>query len=241
MKVCKVEGCNAKHNAFGYCQRHYVQFKKHGEIQINYSEFCSVEGCHNKHSAKGYCDKHYYQFKKHGHIVERTTHTSNKFTIKGNICYIYLYNIKCKHVATTLIDSEDFDKVKNFKWGLDSKGYSKGKVYRKIIKLHRLIMNTPKGMCTDHINHNIMDNRKENLRICTQGENQHNKKKPKDNTSGYKGVSWSKPNDKWRACISFRNKHIHLGHFTSKIKAAKAYDKAAIKYFGEFAYLNFPA
>lgn len=126
-------------------------------------------------------------------------------------------------------------------WFKDKDGYAiadkiiKGR--RKIIKMHRLIMNTPFGMETDHKNGNRLDNRRNNLRVCTHSENQRNRPNPnRNNKSGYKGVYWHE--DRWIARIWFNSESIYLGRHTNKIKAARAYNEAALKYHGDFARLN---
>lgn len=91
----------------------------------------------------------------------------------------------------------------------------------------------------DHKNGNTLDNRRENLRICTYSENNRNRKQiSSNNKSGYKGVSWDKQKNKWRTCLNINKKQKHIGFFNDIIEAAKAYNEAAIKYFGEFAKLN---
>ena len=86
-----------------------------------------------------------------------------------------------------------------------------------------------------------MDNRRVNLRAATRAQNVRNRKKyTKSGSSKYKGVSWKKDNGKWSARIGLNNKSIFLGNFEKELDAAKAYDKAAKKYHGEFACLNFP-
>jgi hypothetical protein len=97
-------------------------------------------------------------------------------------------------------------------------------------------------METDHINHNGLDNRKTNLRICTTSQNAQNRPKDTRNISGYKGVGRCMSrgcNYEWRAEIKINGKKIHLGLFHSPEKAALAYDKAARNLFGEFALTNF--
>jgi hypothetical protein len=90
----------------------------------------------------------------------------------------------------------------------------------------------------DHINGIRDDNRFCNLREATGTENQGNKKLNKNNTSGYRGVSWNKNSKKWESRLKVNDKRIYLGSFNSKKEAALAYNRAALEYFGEFAYLN---
>ncbi len=92
----------------------------------------------------------------------------------------------------------------------------------------------------DHKNGNGHDNSYDNLRPCTRSQNMANSGKRVNNTSGFKGVSWHPQAKKWRAYIKVNGRQISLGLFDLKEDAAKAYDKAAKKYFGEFAVLNFP-
>jgi hypothetical protein len=103
--------------------------------------------------------------------------------------------------------------------------------------MHRLIMNTPKGMDTDHINGDSLDNRRCNLRICTHAQNQRNLKKILGNNK-YKGVSLFKKTQKWRARIQINRMGLHLGYFDTEEEAAKAYNEAAEKHFGEFSRIN---
>ena len=102
------------------------------------------------------------------------------------------------------------------------------------IRMHRILKGSPKGMVIDHINHDTLDNRKINLRICTQSQNQKNQKISKSNTSGYKGVSWNKGEQKWVAMISADNKRHFLGYHTTKEIAYEAYLVASKKYHKDF-------
>ena len=97
-------------------------------------------------------------------------------------------------------------------------------------------MKTPKGMYTDHIDGNSLNNSKSNLRICTNRENAYNRGKQSNNTSGYKGVY--KTGKTWVARIVVNSKILVLARSTNKLKLAKIYNEAALKYHGEFAYQN---
>jgi len=151
-----------------------------------------------------------------------------------------------------IVDAEDYDRLNKYKWCLSRsprtnyavrsiKGKRvKGKrAKRKTILMHRFILNAPRGLVVDHINHNGLDNRKKNIRLCTRKQNNRNKR-PQGKTSRYKGVYFNKPRKKFVARICINGKTTHIGVFTDQIDAAKAYDKKAKELFGEFAYLNFP-
>ena len=235
MKKCKVNNCDGKHKAKGYCKKHYDQFRKYGEGLAPVKQtVCSVDGCNNKHYGLGYCDKHYYQYKRCGKILERTTHDKNEIVIYEDYAEIVIYNNKCEEAARALIDIEDINKVAPYKWCLDRKGY----IYNaKVGRLHRYLMNPSDNEVVDHKSGNKLDNRKSNLRVCSIQQNSRNKSKQRSNTSSkYKGICWDKHSRKWKAHI----KHKHIGLYESEEEGAIAYDKAAIKYFGEFANTNFP-
>ena len=96
----------------------------------------------------------------------------------------------------------------------------------------------PGNLDVDHINRVSTCNSKNNLRLATRSDNQRNKKIQRNNTSGYKGVCWDKARNKWKSGIHVNGKIINLGRFDTKEEAARVYNEAALKYFGEFAYLN---
>jgi len=144
-----------------------------------------------------------------------------------------------------LIDEEDFENLCHLKWGFDGRyAYAREKIkhldgseIQKKIYLHRCIMKTPKGLDTDHINGDKLDNRRENLRITTRSQNNMNQRKTRG-SSIYKGVCWFKLRSKWKAEIKLNGKRKHLGLFDTEYEAAMAYNEAAKERFSEFAKLN---
>jgi hypothetical protein len=150
----------------------------------------------------------------------------------------------------TIVDEDVFYRLSHYKWHL--KGCKANKFYAiadvkigpgrtRVVSLHREIMNNPKGFIVDHLNNNSLDNRKDNLRPATRSQNRQNAPKRKKNASSqFLGVSFHKEEKKYRARISIKGKRIHLGKFDNEIDAAKAYDAAARKYYGEHARVNFP-
>lgn len=111
---------------------------------------------------------------------------------------------------------------------------------RRQIFMHQQIMQVLGVGEVDHINHNGLDNRRSNLRLCTQQQNSGNTRPRSNNKSGFKGVSWNATAKKWMAVIQFNGEHTYLGIFSDPKDAARAYDAAALKSYGEFAWLNFP-
>ena len=138
-----------------------------------------------------------------------------------------------------LIDPGDYEKfVKGYSFMLHPGGYvqySSTKDGLNCKRLHRMIMGEPEGMDVDHKNVNPLDNRRENLRVATTQQNQYNKNKNKTNTSGFKGVSFKKQNQKFVAQIRIDGKNKHLGYFSTAEGAHECYKRAAIQHHGEFA------
>lgn len=149
-----------------------------------------------------------------------------------------------KHISVKgklfTVDDEDFVLVSGYNWHLDTFGYPRWLDNRnkKMIAMHRLIMQCPDGLVVDHIDGDIRNNQRHNLRICTLSQNLYNSKKREFTTSRYKGVSWNKRDNRWHAKICKDKKVYFLGNFTDEEAAAVAYNEKAAELFGEYARLN---
>jgi hypothetical protein len=153
----------------------------------------------------------------------------------------------------TTIDEVDIDLV-TIKWHTLTSADSKTLAYamnKRLGLMHRIILarklQTPLGKKdhVDHIDGNGLNNCRSNIRLATISLNHANQKKRsidhgKPCLSKFKGVTWVKRTRKWQAYIRPNGKQTHLGYFTSEVEAARAYDRAALEHFGEFALINFP-
>ena len=161
-----------------------------------------------------------------------------EITIIGNVAHIPL-----TRGMVAIVDAEDFHLVDGRKWsakvdgehvyassnGRDNRGQ------RKTLRLHRHILGvTSSGVEIDHIDGNGLNNRRENLRIVTKAQNQHNRKKSANNTSGFKGVFWHRAAGKWAAAIRLNGKRSHLGLYVRPEDAHAAYQSASERLHGEF-------
>ncbi len=159
---------------------------------------------------------------------------------------------KMKYIELTqgkraIVDDEDFERINRWKWFAnkmrDGTYYAgRTKIFadgsKLHLKMHRIIMNAPRSVQVDHRDHDTLDNRKLNMRLCTSAQNAANRRPGNNGSSKYKGVSWWKRGEKWQSYIKHNYKKRWLGYFVNEIDAARAYDVAAKRLFGEFAWLN---
>lgn len=200
---------------------------------------CEIFTCPDAFYAHGLCNRHYKRKLEGRPLIDRhfredySSHPSEP--CENAVC---LPLTKGFH---TLIDAEDFDRIGMRMWSTSmSADGSPYAVQHPNIRLHRLITSAEK-LDVDHINRDTLNNRKHNLRLCTDRENQGNRiKGGLGETSQYKGVFYSKGHNRWMAaCKRIDGKRITKSCRTED-EAAKAYDLMAVEFFGEFARLNFP-
>ena len=152
---------------------------------------------------------------------------------------------------SAIIDDEDSELVGRHKWHVQIKSPKKAYAIsmvrsdpetpgrQRTLRMHRLILGvTDSSVIVDHINHNGLDNRRVNLRCVSAAENAWNRR-PIHAESKFKGVSWCNRELKWRVYIRVRTKAIYVGLFKSEVDAARAYDEAARKHYGQYAFINF--
>lgn len=164
------------------------------------------------------------------------TNLPNQAEICGDVAKIYLPQGK-----VALIDAEDLGRVSAHRWRAAWLHYDWrvfGWVEGRNILLHRFIMNAQPGQPVDHVNHEGLDNRKANLRVCTRSENNRNRRgKSTKRTSKFKGVVPVR--GRWQARITRDQREIYLGTFDTEEQAARAYDSKSLEIHGDFARPNF--
>lgn len=136
-----------------------------------------------------------------------------------------------------VVDAADYEALAAIKWHARPDGYAGGRIERRGVLMHRVVLSAPRGSSVDHIDGDRLNNRRSNLRITDASGNARNRK-ARDTASAFKGVRRS--NVKWAAQIRDGSRTLWLGTFENEEEAARAYDAAASQRFGDFARLNFP-
>lgn len=180
-------------------------------MKINcFCKQCGRSYIYNGHNSKDYCDKHRHQLKAFGKFLDsnpRTKYDPNEFRFKESYVEFDVYKpIEGTVIATFIIDFDDYPEVSKYKWCISNNGYAISRIDNKIVLLHRFIMKPKKGQQVDHINLDIKDNRKVNLRVCTNSLNQQNKNGY--NKFSVKGVEQTR-SGKWSAYFRNDDKQYH--------------------------------
>ena len=251
-KACSVEGCDTPSKEIKsidgvyYCNKHYKQIKRNGKItHVSTFRFdkvegkCKIEGCESKIFSGGYCSKHYNHMRKYGKIVE-TRYDKNEIVINDDYAEVVLKGNDLEEKARVIIDLDDVDKIKNYKWHIISSGYAYCSTLGNLLHRYLLGLTKDDDEYVDHENRNKLDCRKSNLRLSNDITNSQNSSVRLDNSSGFTGISNTK-NNKWRAYIhehqgfKVKSKYIQLGTFETIEEALVIRLKAEKEMFGEFA------
>lgn len=196
------------------------------------SKTCSTANCTSTSYAKGLCNRHYLQVRKYG-TTQKTSASDRKATIRQGYALVPLG--KDARYGYAKVDPQDAW-VSKYCWSRHH-GYAEGLVDGKYMSMHRLIAQPEERKQVDHINHDTLDNRKSNLRVCTKTQNRRNSRPVYKNTTGLKGVT--QQGRKYVTYIGYLGKKLCLGRFDSPEEAGRAYDTKAVELFGEFAYVNY--
>ena len=177
-----------------------------------------------------WCIKHYHQFKKYGHAIDADPRTPNDLneirvdSIRPEIAYVMLYNRKNMPIDCAAIDTSDIDLIKNYKWHRNGNGYA---ISGGQQQMSHLIIGAKNNEIVDHINHNTMDNRRENLRIVTKSQNAMNQN-VLGISQGSAGV--------WYAHIKKNQIMMSIGTYRTRNEALLARWYAEKLFFGEYAF-----
>lgn len=147
--------------------------------------------------------------------------------------------IPVRGAGFAVVDPEDYERLARFAWFAATGGYAARNVKKRKRSMHREVLGVEHGVQVDHIDGDKLNNRRSNLRPCTNQQNCFNQA-GRPGTSRFKGVFWNRKSRKWQAGIRKDYRARHLGMFENEMDAAAAYDRAARELFGDFARLNLP-
>ena len=206
-------------------------------------EKCIVDGCNQNRRALGMCPRHYWQIRNIGFIRNKEDKNPDVYVKHDGYAEIRVHDLNNEYRISAFIDIDDIEKCKEKKWQLrksKTSQYVSTCIAHRGVPLHNYLMGPlPDGYDEwDHIDRDTMNNRRGNLRPARRADNVCNVEPYKNKSSKYKGVSWFKQLGKWRADIRKEGKLTYLGSFNNEEDAAIAYNDAAERVHGEFAYLN---
>jgi len=197
------------------------------------SHKCKFESCdRNAAGRDGYCKKHHHQVERHGTVLTRTSRDPNEVRNMGTYLEIDMYNRQNLVIGTMLISQEDFHLVDSKKVALAKNGYPVIKHKNTVRSVHVLVLPVKQGNYVDHINHNKLDNRRENLRETTPLQSAQNMKAV--------GTVYNKTKRRWLVGITVNKVRHYVGSYKTKEEAVLYYRDAIKTYFGEYAYIYEP-
>lgn len=234
-KICRKEKYNY---SMGLCKVCHTKAKQDGTLD-KYITKCKAQGCDKNARLDEYCDRHYKQVWQYGKILDnnpnRTKRDRNEININNelNCAEIYLYDHNGYFKNKALIDIEDIEKVKSYKWNC-SNNYVRTNTENIQSPLHRFILNiTDDNIVVDHINRNPLDNRKSNLRIASSQQNAFNL--TTNNQFGISGIYYDNENSKYNVRLKYDYKLLNLGQYKTLEEARKIRLLAELKFFKEFS------
>ena len=206
-------------------------------------KICEVCGSKNKVQLYGktnqlLCRRHRKQMYRYNKITDSRKSRDDDILFEyEDYAVIKLYSKTGEFIDDVFIDKEDVPLAMQYKWCLTKGHVSTSDDKNKTIYLHRLVMRLENfnGEVIDHIDGNPLNNRKSNLRICTQHQNVLNHRVARNNTSGVTGVTWDRNRNKWASQIVYNGKNHHLGRYENIEDAINARIKAELKLFKEFS------
>jgi hypothetical protein len=181
-----------------------------------------------------YCDKHIQQMRLHGKIRERTVFDKNLLVLYDDYGEVILEDRKLNERARSKFSLDKIDIIKKHKWRLNTCNYAVTNIKGKPVGMHRILLDAPHNKVIDHFNRDTLDNRTENIRICTQHENIKYKDMQCNNTTGVTGVWWDNEREKWGSEIKGNGKKVfkRFDTFEDAVYFRLINEK---KFYGEFA------
>lgn len=140
-----------------------------------------------------------------------------------------------------MVSDEDYELAMTQRWTIEKSGnnfYAMCKINHKKVRLHRFLLKPKSTHEVDHINHNGLDNRRENIRVVTKRQNAANRRKTVGSRKRYKGIHYDTRINKWVAYVNYKKKRKYLGQYATAKEAAIVYNEAALKYYGKTAWVN---